>query len=595
MRKGWQRVIKPYVDASTEALPKLPIDVMQWIQQARPIIDGKTQQFLTGPYWPDVYYDNTKRKMIVGGRQLWKSSYTTNMAAFKSTAFPFKEIMYITHDDISRAAWTRQRFQIGTFEQNKVLKPFMRHSLGNVGVGEFSLKNGSVVYAATDYGEYGKAEGKSLWHVFLDEAQYQDIQHYVKLIQPLRVNKGSLEILGIGGESGSPYEQLWEQTDQRHWFYDKQNWREGLEYNSEGLIIGEYLIDLLHGRWIPQKPENSLFHGYWMPQTISPEIPLTIDDAINKYKMDPIYSIEYQQLHMSKAYISAHIMGTFYKSSRRPITSEMVLACMKPYRNMHMLTPEEIAEIKYKWGDQCKIVMGVDWGSGNPSRTVITIWIEYNLSPHKTIIQVASVYKRDPENQMDQSRWVGELFKRAKCDIGVGDLGYGANQMKFIQDGGYDRLNGKFFEGVGAEIFIGCRTKDDFVRPLEEHAQSTDEHGDIRPKISIDKVASIDNFVDLLETNITDDTHPYYPGKRVPKLMIPYPIGEEWKIEWIVKDLTALTRQDIDKLTTTEDDQAEDKRRTAKKIYNHPKDVLMAFVYAQIALQIKPGINYFSV
>ncbi|KKL81395.1 hypothetical protein LCGC14_1995180, partial [marine sediment metagenome] len=455
-----------------EGLPQLPTTIMEWREVARPIVDGHPREHFTTPFWDPIYLDNHSRRMIIGGRQIRKSAFTTDDIAFGTTKAGTigQQFAYVTFDELSKAGYSKQKLQIGTFEQNQLLRLFPRNKLGNVSIGEISLLNGNTIYLLTDHGEYKHLEGKSINHAYLDEAQYQTIEHYGKIIQTMMGTKGRITILGIGGEAGSPYEALWKDTDQREWVYDDPYWRDKLRYgeadlqpgefmlpSSGKLIIGEYLRDILRGHWEAKAPDNYMFHGYHIPQTIMPTIPLKIDDSINKYRLDPIFSIEWQQRYQSAQFVLSHVMGGFFKSLRRPITSEMVLRCMKPYRNLHLLEPWEIADIKATYGDKVKIAMGIDWGSGKPSRTVISVFIEWFIKGYPSKMQLAFYEPREPENQMDQAQWATTVFKEARCDVGVADLGYGANQVKIMQDGGRDRNTGAWFDGVGADKLVGAR------------------------------------------------------------------------------------------------------------------------------------------
>ena len=86
--------------------------------------------------------------------------------------------------------------------------------------------------------------------------------------------------------------RLWNETDQREWVYDDEDWRDKLKFDKQGLVIGDYMKDVLKGKWVSEKPHNKLFHGYHIPQYIVPTIPLTIDDAVNKYKLSLVATIE---------------------------------------------------------------------------------------------------------------------------------------------------------------------------------------------------------------------------------------------------------------------------------------------------------------
>jgi len=266
---------------------------------------------------------------------------------------------------------------------------------------------------------------------------------------------------------------------------------------------------------------------------------------------------------------------------------------MKPYRYISMLTPMEIAKLKDMWGDKIKISLGVDFGSGSPSQTVITILIKWTVKQPTTKrrevarYQMALLDVRPSENQLDQAEYITKLFRKCKCDIGIGDLGYGANQIKIIQDGGANRKTGVLFDGVGSNMFYGCRTISDETKPLLEFGKRVDEHGEVRESVSIDKTQTIQEFVDFLEDMAHHPAYPTNEDAQRPRLMIPY--EDEEAVDFLVRDWTALTRQDLDPI---EDKTDVDSRKRARKFFNHPKDSLMATIYALKAQALKQYWNY---
>jgi len=587
----YRHLIKKRIAEPEIQLPTLSKDILTWCKQARPLVDGKARTIL--PFWKDIYNDNHNNKIIVAGRQVFKSTYCTDVLAQEATTKDNTQILYCTYDEINLAGFSRQRLQYGTFEQNAVLKEFPRNYLGNVG--EISLKNHSTIYLTTDHGAYHHVEGKSAEHIMLDEAQYQEMESFDKVTLTMSMTQGKITVLGVGGESGSAYEELWLRSNQAEWEFDDPYWREKLQFGwftdptlkikKYGFIVGDYLQDVCKGRWrIPDHAKsNTHWHGYHIPQTMMPQIPLTIKDALEKYNTDPMYSLEFRRKHMAPFLYSSHIMGEFYHAERRPITREMIQKCMQPYPYLKQLEPLEIASIKDAYGDKVKIAMGVDFGSGRTSKTVIAILIFWDMQrtskveKQKTRVQVAMLQPRPQEHQLDQAQYITELFYEAKCDIGVGDLGYGAIQVKVIQDGGADRISGALFSGVGSNMFYGCRTVSDETKPLLEFQKKVDEHGEIRESIKIDKTTSIQEYVDFMGEQIPHPTRPYEQHLIRPRLMIPNHPDEIDQLSFIFPDWTSLTRKD---LPETLDEAKEDKRQKARKEFNHPSDSLMAMIYA---------------
>jgi len=396
--------------------------------------------------------------------------------------------------------------------------------------------------------------------------------------------KGKIMVLGIGGEAGSPYEKLWHNTNQMEWQYDDINWRERLQFDENGLVVGNYLCEVLSGMWISQNPSATLNHGYHLPQTIFPTIPLTEEDAINKYKIHPRFSVEYQKNNQPESFFKSHVLGTFYKSVRRPITQEMVQACTDPYRYLTLLKPEDVVELKNVFGSAIKIGMGVDFGSGPASSSTAIAIIIWWRKPDR--LQLVWIEKRPQENQLEQAQYIAELFTRYCCDVGVGDLGYGANQVKLIQDGGYNNQTGKPYDGVTNSKFFGCRTISDETKPILAFDEKIDEHGEEVGRLQIDKTSSIEYLIEALEKTVT---HPVFSLNRQ-QLMIPS--KHDYEIDFLTEDMTKLTRKD---LSSIEDDTLDDPRQRPRKEYNHPQDSVMALIYALVSIKQKTEWNWVSV
>ena len=562
--------IKDILNEYSNTLPNLPLDVIDWIEKARPIVDGKVRDVSLLPMWRDIYNDNHWNIMITAGRQVFKSTYCTDILAHEATTKNSTQVVYVVDDENRLHAFSQQRFRIGTLSDNPMLSQFPRHGLGTIG--EVSMKNGSTIYLSTDMGGFKKVEGKSPSLIVLDEAQYQELEFMDKLESAMTITRGKIRILGIGGESGSPYERLWNRTDQREWIYDDPFWRDKLQFNENGLVIGDYMRDVLKGRWKATN-ENSHFHGYHLPQTIIPFIPITIDDAVNKYKTAPSFALEYKQKEYAQSIYTTHVMGQFHKAKRRPITREMMLACMEPYATMAMMSPEEVIALKERFGEKIVVAMGIDWGSGpSASKTVVAIMIHWR---EPNIFQLVHIEPRPREDQFDQARYMVDLFNKYNCDIGVADLGYGVHQVKTMQDGGADKRTGELFAGLGRDKLLGCRSMSSIVKPFQFHHDVQDEHGDETSRISIDKSSAIMELIDIIGRKLP---HPEYCGipKGIrPQLIIPF--KNQYETDWIINDFIAITRKDLAEI---DDVPVVDTRSNARMEFNHPRDSMMAVIYA---------------
>ena len=563
-------------------LPTLPKNPLEWIKTARPQVEGIKRSFLVSPFWVPIYEDPANFIMVMGGRQIYKSTYCTDCLAFEATANPGIQVCYVTYDEPNLSSFSKQKLQVGTFLQNQILNQFPRNKTGNVH--EISLKNGSTIYLTTDNHEYQHVEGKSLNLCILDEAQYQDTQFIGRVYQTMMATKGKIKVLGIGGEAGSPYEKLWRNTNQMEWKYDDVSWRDRLQFDENGLVVDNYLKEVLSGRWVSQNPSATLNHGYHLPQTIFPTIPLTEEDAMDKYKIHPRFSVEYQKNDQPESFFKSHVLGTFYKSVRRPITQEMIQACTDPYRYLTLLKPEDVVELKNIFGGEIKIGMGVDFGSGPASSSTAIAVIIWWRKPDR--LQLAWIEKRPQENQLEQAQYIAELFARYHCDIGVGDLGYGANQVKLIQDGGYNNQTGKPYKGVTNSKFFGCRTISDETKPILAFDDKIDEHGEEVGRLQIDKTTSIEYLTEALVKSVI---HPVSDLEKNCRRQLMIPSKHDYEVDFLTEEMTNLTRKD---LTAIEDDTLDDPRQRPRKEYNHPQDSVMALIYALVAIKQKTEWNW---
>jgi hypothetical protein len=569
-------------------LPAVPTEIFSWIEAVRPSISGKPRSFLVAPFWKDIYTCNSPKKFIIGGRQIFKSTYISDMILFEATTKANSQICYISFGDKNKDTFSKQKMKNEAIVGNQTLSKFIKKGAGNSD--SLSLLNGSVIYYITSHNQFRNIEGKSLEHVFIDESQYSDFDSFDKIRYTLSQTKGKITILGIGGDGGSAYHTEWNKTDQREWIYDdgkkylgydNSSWRKNLRFegvdgaqlqngefkdHSTNLIIGDYLKDVIKGKWIAQKPENFQYPGFHIPQTLLANNPLTIDDAIDKYKTSSEFSIEWQKNNSSEKNYQNHTMGEFDKSVNYPITRKMVLDCMTPYKHLTLMTPAEIAETKIEFGDSVKIAMGVDFGSGKNSHTVITIIIQWKTSGH---LQLVYYEKCPPENQIYQAEKINKLFRDSSCDIGVGDLGYAQNQILIIQVGGKSYYDDSVFQGLGDDVFFACRTGNDATQPLRVDPSTNDDHGDKSSLVTIAKSSSIMNFIGKLEKRVTDPK----TSERKPLFMFPYANSYGYDIEKFVSELCSLSKK------------PNSDNRTAVE-FNHPPDTLMSLIYAITALEI---------
>ena len=553
----------------------VPDNLLDFIKDFRPMIGRKPLHFKQDPYWLEPLLDEHPHQMFVNGRQTYKTTNASSLISWIALNKPGCEVTYVVDDDNHRSAFSEQRLRQETFIANPKMESYLPH--GKANVGRIKLLNGSVIYLVTDENKYHAVEGKSNQALILDEAQAQDVGFLPVAMYSLSKTHGRVYVFGIGGEAGSEYHRMWKRTDQREWKYDDSEWRDKLTFDAFGAITNDEdkLSKILQGKWVAQNPTNVDYRGYHFPQAMFPHIPLTIHDAIHKYHVQPELSIEYQEKHYPLSMYLSHCRGEFYKAERRPITPDMVQACYVNY--LKLLLPGEVLDLKATYGNEIRVLGGVDFGSGpTASKTVATIILHWRKSNR---YQLAWIDPRPAEHPMDQARHIADLFRNYDIDYGVGDWGYGQDQIPLIQGGGRDAHDNKF-SGLGRQKFIGCQTIGNEIKPTSEYGQSSDKHGVEQAKLQIDKTTVIQNFIDFIGMHISHPLHPRNEKFQKPMFMIPH--YYDWQTDFLLDDMTSVTRKDLNE---TQEVAVEDPRQKAMKMFNHPQDSVMSIIYCLVAAQ----------
>lgn len=580
-----------------EGLPVIEANMWDFIRFNAPKLGRRTHSFRLMPMWEQPVLDNHPNQVFVNGRQTRKTTHAAVKAAHRATSKAGVEIGIVLDNDVRLNAFSRQRLRRDVIKSNPDLDAYLPY--GRAAITTINFLNDSVIYLRTDENEYANVEGLSLDLLVTDETQYHDYQFIHHALHSQTYTHGDFMTLGIGGEAGSPWHDRWLSSDQNEWHYDNdsdyvdpstgrvwvnQGWRNELIFDNDGEIVNDDLDTVLKGRWVPQNPTATEVRGYHMPQIIFPHIPLTIYDAIHKYKIPSWFSIEWIEKNQPRTIVMAHSKGEFYKAERRPITPEMVRACMIPYQWLTLLGYDQVNQFKKSYGNQCRILGGIDFGSSTVTpTTVLSILIHWRLSGRYQLAHIEKIPQ--DRHPYDKARHIADTFRKYGVDIAVGDWGHGQDMIPMIQTGGRDS-NDNPFEGLGRNTFYGCQTLADETKPIVEFQRETNEKGHTQlGKFKIDKTTAIQEFIDFIgwKVPIRDIRQPWLEPKgtdtnAVPKFMIPF--KNDYETDWLIKEFTRITRKD---LAEDPDEQIEDPRQKVQKQFNHPPDAVMSIIYCLVA------------
>ncbi len=572
-------------------------NVWEWIQKYRPNVGGELRNFDLIPFWKLFYLDPHQRKGALCGRQVYKSTAATDLLAFIPTTGAFRAAGYVVHDPDSLEAFSTERVREGTFLANPLLSKFLPHGRANVKT--IKLTNHSRIYFRHSQHNYAKVEGLTFWLLVMDEVQKQDLTKLRIAMHTIRAKRGPLIMFGIGGEEGSSWHDLvMREAEIYDWVYDdktdyidpvtnrvwhNQGWRNKLRFNN-GTITNtpEELKVLLSGelRKIHSPTSNiSTYKIYHFPQEIFATIPLTISDC-KRYKMEIQDSIEYQEIHESDDLYQAHCKGWFYAARGRPLTLSMIRNCYD--NSIGFKTPDQIKQLKEKYGNELYVTAGIDWGSNKSGKsyTVFTILLCFRKTAYTPEhFQIAYMKKflterSDTEEALD----LIPLIKMYHVDNTAADLGFGKSGVKILQDG----LPELGLKGLGRGVVHGVFTLGNLLEETHTYQMEAESEGIKNPFLKVHKTERVDKLIQTIKSTIPDGTDPTNKEKAKPKLVIPY--EDPHDVDSLEQGLLKIKRADLEDNTLGIKSEG-DKRQKPEKLYEHYWDEVSALIHAQIAFE----------
>lgn len=329
-----------------------------------------------------------RKMLLVFGRQCEKSTSLANCAISYANTFPYLRALYVTASDIQMREFSDERLRAVISDSPKLLelsgqvKATAGRRLGNREVQNVQTKrwvNQSKITLRSAYGNSAdRVRGVPSDLLMMDELQ--DI--YVDNLPVIEETLFHSELPGgpISMYSGTPktfdnpLEYYWSRhSSQNEWLTkcsrcNHWNCVEVENIGPTGLICvkcGKEL-DPVAGKaqWVRFGREKTEWQGFRLPQPV----------VVYAYRdRDQIFKRQWTELlHKQKRYTRAklanEVMARSYDSGSKPVSFDEVRRCSLP--DLKLLRLEDVTpEIRatHTFG-------GVDWGSGDVSFTVASIW-----------------------------------------------------------------------------------------------------------------------------------------------------------------------------------------------------------------------------
>ena len=498
-------------------------------------VKGKPFKFVGRGHLNDVYRDPHPRVVIVAGRQVEKSETVLRKLVFHGYSRGHTTITYTAPraEQVTRFVNDRFRKAIRESVQGILEGSVDKKRDAKTAIG---LTNSSVYYFGSAWADGDALRGVAGDIVMFDEVQditQTAIESIEKSVSHSELHDDATELNGRCFYSGTPkqagsyYDRvLWGQSDQKKWSVTcehcghpqfmtmknimVENEGEEKERRFFGCTACQEELNRENGQWLATKPHNKLYSGYLFTQLNMSWI------SANQIWRD------YQT--MDAMTFANEVLGEFYSGSEQPVSIEDVLACAD--RNYAM-----------KGGSEEPTVMGIDYGSGGKSKTIITIGHRAIVNGKKRLV-VDYLENCPITNHEELVQHIVQLASRFNTEKIVGDIGYGSYESQ------------KLYQFFGRSA-IACRYVSYHNDPKKREFK-----GEFT--LQVDRTNSMDKLIEMFKKH---------------ELLFPY--KEPDKIEFAFDHYTAIEMKFTESTTTT-----------GRKLYDHstPDDAFHSLNYVREAL-----------
>ena len=499
-----------------DELPLLPTDRIQWEYHCRPLIKGEPNRLKYLPMLLDVVQDQHPFKFLLWGRQWGKTTIIASDLAYAATTNYDYDQTYFNFKLDALRTFSNNKFRQDVFGTEPLSK-YIKSIASNIGAAnKIETHTRCIIDMLLPGSKWENSQGKSNKRMVIDEGQDHDWEYFQNARETQADTMGDTIIAGIGGFVDTDYYNLWKSTNQMKFVYkrgenylgyENMSWRADLEFDSEGLKYGDYMIDVQDGKWKPEEPKNFARHGYYLPQTFNPRIPLTIQDAIEKYHVSPEWSIEYKlnDLNYTQIDFRRNVLAEFVEGEVKPITTKDMINLFDD--TLHLTKADDV---DHHVGD---IIIGIDWGGGG--KTIIWIW--QCIDETAPIFKLLWVEKVETNNTKEQEEICFNLIDAYEGDFICIDAGGAPDRVQAIQSRYGTR---------SARVTYQVRPE----KPIPSSEEMAKQESEMR--YVIDRTFSINRIIDLIK-------YPHIDGEFTSNRLI-LPGADYESVKWIIKQFVAL-------------------------------------------------------
>lgn len=390
-------------------------------------LDGRPFRLKRRNYLIPIYDGDIEEGMIMSGRQVEKSTTNSTKMATLTLLKPHFKALYFAPLTSQVKEFSKERIgKIYEYSQNQVVKNNFigKHDSQAVYFKEFS--NGSVNYFKHCYGLGDNIRGITVNGIWGDEIQdiHIDAIPVIKECQSHALEAGART--RITWFTGTP--KTFSNTIQQYWDMSTQNeWIVRCPHCGSYQIMGITNLEptrfvcrkckmdlpreaIFNGLWYPLQPDKRL-KGYRISQLMVPWIdPVDIWNKYETYSPDKFHN---------------EVLGRSYENASKPFNTLLLAEISNNEFKLYSRAEGEFANRK--------IFMGIDWGTGDRSYTVVAIYSRN--SDGKFQLLYIKRYENGKEVEPDwQLRHICNLMNIFKVTFCIVDWGFGYTQYKKMRN-----------------------------------------------------------------------------------------------------------------------------------------------------------------
>jgi hypothetical protein len=385
-------------------------------------------------YLFDIYRETHPRVVVVTGRQVEKSTACRNKILADMATHEGLTALYSAPraEQVSRFSAERIKTAMRESQNGSLKDSILNKGKDTASFIQFDSKSNLYLYSCWADGD--AIRGIAAQRVYLDEVQdvTSSARETIEECLAHAPRGGQMFHFGTPKNSGSEFHRLWDKSDKKEWYVEcihcsheqKMTINNIIKNGEDDAFFGctkcKKELDRSKGRWISENPSGKSFSGYHITQLMCSWI-----SAEN---------ILYKKETYSEQKFKNEVLGDFHNVNGKTLDLQDVMNCTNP-------------QLKLGQPSGQPTFMGIDWGSGNNSFSIITILepiYDGNDELLKLRYKYVKKYNKDSYGQILDD--IYRLVEEYNVENLVADIGDGRRQ--------FEELLAKFPEKAAACQYV---------------------------------------------------------------------------------------------------------------------------------------------